>query len=96
MQTALSIQAIASLMRDQVASLTEHGVTAVMIAASLFEDEQIQRGDVSGVFGSPLEKRPPTETIPRSRRCCCCRRSSLRRSVVSLFLVSVLMLFEWN
>ena len=95
MQTALSIQAIASLMRDQVASLTEHGVTVVMIAASLFEDEQIQR-DVSGVFSSPLEKRPPTESIPRSRRCCRCRRSSLRRSVVSLFLVSVLMLFEWN
>ena len=71
-------------MRDQVASLTEHGVTAVMIGASLFEDEQIQRGDVSGVFGSPLEERPPTESIPRSRRCCC-RRSSLRRSVVSLF-----------
>ena len=95
MQTALSIQAIASLMRDQVASLTEHGVTAVMIGASLFEDEQIQRGDVSGVFGSPLERRPPTESILRSGRCCC-RRSSLRRSVVSLFVLSVLMLFEWN
>ena len=44
-------------MRDQVASLTELGVTAAMIGASLFEDEQIQRGDVSVVFGSPLEKR---------------------------------------
>ena len=53
-----------SLMRDQIASLTEHGVTAVMIGASLFEDEQIRCGDVSVVFGSPemlsLEKRPPT------------------------------------
>ena len=58
-----------------------------MIGASLFEGEQIQRADVSIVFGSllHLEKRPPTELIPRSRRCCCCRRSSLRRSVVSLF-----------
>ena len=37
-------------MRDQVASLTEHGVTAAMIGASLFEDEQIQRDDVSIVF----------------------------------------------
>ena len=37
-----------------------------MISASLFEDEQIQHGDVSIVFGSPLhlEKRPPTESIP--------------------------------
>ena len=53
-------------MRDQVASLTEHGVTAVIIGASLFEDEQIQHSDVSVVFGSPLhlEKRPPTESIP--------------------------------
>ena len=85
-------------MRDQVASLIEHGVTAVMLSASLFEDEQVQRGDVSVVFGSSLhlEKRPPTESIPRLRRCCCCRRSSLRRSVVSLFLLSVSMLFEWN
>ena len=48
-------------MRDQVASLTEHSVTAAMIGDSLFEDEQIQQGDVSVVFGSPLEKRPPTE-----------------------------------
>ena len=53
-------------MRDQITSLTEHGVTAVMISASLFEEEQIQRGYVSVVFGSPLhlEKRPPTESIP--------------------------------
>ena len=89
-----------SLMRDQIANLTEHGVTAVMIGATLFEDEQIRCGDVSIVFGSPemfsLEKRPPTESIPRSRRCCCCRQSSLRRSVVSLFFLTVSMLFEWN
>ena len=83
-------------MGDQVARLTEHGVTVAMIGASLFEDEQIQRGDVSVVFGSLLEKRRPTESIPRSRRCCCCRRSSLRRSVASLFLPSVSMQFEWN
>ena len=107
LQTALSIKPTAvvaspllSLMRDQVASSTEHGVTPAMIGASLFEDEQIQRGDVSVVFGSPqmlsLEECPPTESIPRSRCCCCCRQSSLRRSVVSQFLLTVLMSFEWN
>ena len=75
MQTTLFIQPLLSLMRDQVASLTEHGVAAAMIGASLFEDEHIQRGDVSVVFGSllHLEKRPPTDLIPRLRRCCCCR-----------------------
>ena len=43
-----------SFMRDQVAFLTEHGVIAAMIDASLSEDEKIQRGDVSVVFGSPV------------------------------------------
>ena len=75
-----SSKPLLSLMRDQVASLTKHNVTAAMIGAGLFEDKQIQRSDVSVVFGSPLEKRPPTESIPQSRHCCCCRRSSLRRS----------------
>ena len=48
-------------MRVQVASLTEHGVTAAMIGDSLLEDQQIQRGDVRVVCGSRVEKRPTTE-----------------------------------
>ncbi len=77
-------------MRDQVASLTEHFVTAAMIGASLCEGEQIQRGDVSVVFGSPLEKRPPTvDSAITSLLLLQTIAKSLRRSVVSLFLLSV-------
>ena len=39
-----------SLMRDQVASLTEHGVSAAMIGAGKTSDEKIKAGRVSVVF----------------------------------------------
>ena len=42
-----------SLMRDQVASLTQRGVSAAMIGASKPSDAEIRAGGVSIVFGSP-------------------------------------------
>ena len=78
-----------SLMRDQVASLTEHGVSAAMIGGGKTSDEKIKAGRVSVVFGSP------EMLIGSSRWRMTIQESAFQTSVVAVVADEVHTVVQW-